>query len=99
MLLLDALGDVWAACTRGTPPTEQQRARLWGASIHAARTAKTIVTSMYEAAGTSALYNGCLIERAHRDIHAVLQHGTMTPAILEDVGRVRFGIKPNYPLF
>jgi alkylation response protein AidB-like acyl-CoA dehydrogenase len=99
LLLVDALGDIWAACTRGVPTTDVQRARLWGAVIHTVRTTKATVTSMYEAAGATALYTDCLLERAHRDIHAVTQHIVLAQSWLEDAGRVRMGLKPNHPLF
>jgi alkylation response protein AidB-like acyl-CoA dehydrogenase len=55
LLLHGALGDLWATCMRGTPVTDAQRARVFESGLHAAQTAKAVVTSMYEAAGTSAL--------------------------------------------
>ena len=61
--------------------------------------AEPVVTSMYEAAGTSALYIDCPIERAHRDIYAVMQHVQLTPIWLEDAGRVRLGLPPQHPFF
>jgi indole-3-acetate monooxygenase len=99
LLLRDALGDLWIACSRGTPVTDIQHARMWGSNVHTARTAKTTVTSMYEAAGASALYIDCPIERAHRDIHAVQQHIVLQHFWLEQAGRVRLGLKPTHPLF
>jgi hypothetical protein len=54
---------------------------------------------MYEAAGASALYVDCPIERAHRDIYAIMQHVVLQPMWLEDAGRVRLGLQPNHPLF
>ena len=99
LLLHDALGELWTACQYGTSVTDVQRARAWGGAMHAAKTAKTVVTAMYEAAGTSALYIDCPIERAHRDIHAIMQHVVLAPMWLEDAGRVHFGLKPNLPIF
>jgi alkylation response protein AidB-like acyl-CoA dehydrogenase len=99
LFLHDVIGDVWTLCNQKTPVAEMPRARLWEAAVHAARTAKGAVTSMYEAAGTSALYVDCPLERAHRDIHAVTQHVVLLHKWLEDSGRVRFGLKPNDPLF
>ena len=99
LFLQHVLGDVWTLCNQGTPVTELQHARLWEAALHAARAAKGTVTSMYEAAGASALYVDCPLERAHRDIHAVTQHMVLAPRWLEDSGRVRFGLKPSNPLF
>jgi len=54
---------------------------------------------MYEAAGTSALYIDCPIERAHRDIYAAMQHVQLAPMWLEGAGRVRLGLTPQTPFF
>jgi alkylation response protein AidB-like acyl-CoA dehydrogenase len=99
LLLHGALGDLWATCMRGTPVTDAQRARVFASGLHAAQTAKAVVTSMYEAAGTSALYIDCPLERAHRDIYAVMQHVQLAPMWLEDAGRVRLGLTPQTPFF
>jgi alkylation response protein AidB-like acyl-CoA dehydrogenase len=98
-LLHAALGALWATCTQGTPVTDAQRARVWESGLDAAQTAKAVVTSMYEAAGTSALYIDCPIERAHRDIYAVMQHVIFAPMWLEAAGRVRLGLTPQNPFF
>ena len=87
------------APSRGTPVTDAPRARMWESGLHAAQTAKTVVTSMYEAAGTSALYIDCPIEREHRDIYAVMQHVVFASMWLEAAGQVRLGLKPQNPFF
>jgi alkylation response protein AidB-like acyl-CoA dehydrogenase len=97
--LHDAVADVWTTCRRGTPIPDVQRARVWESGHHAARTARAVVTSMYEAAGTSALYVDCPLERAHRDMYAVMQHIVFSPMWLEAAGRVRLGLAPQNPLF
>jgi alkylation response protein AidB-like acyl-CoA dehydrogenase len=99
LLLHGALGDLWATCMQGTPVTDAQRARVFESGLHAAQTAKAVVTSMYEAAGTSALYIDCPLERAHRDIYAVMQHVQLAPMWLEGAGRVRLGLTPQTPFF
>ncbi len=99
LLLHDALGDLWSACHQAAGGTDAQRVRVWSGSIHAARTAKAVVTQMYEAAGTAALYVDCPIERAHRDIHAVMQHAALGHQRLEEAGRVMLGLEPINPRF
>jgi len=99
LLLHEALGDLWATCLRGAPVTDAQRARMFASGLHAAQTAKAVVTSMYEAAGASALYIDCPLERAHRDISAVMQHVQLAPMWLEDAGRVRLGLPQQNPFF
>jgi alkylation response protein AidB-like acyl-CoA dehydrogenase len=93
----DALGDLWDPCKAGRPLQDLQQARALGAAMHAARTAKDVVTRMYEAAGTSALYVDCPIERAQRDVQAVAQHTILAHWQLEDAGRAWFGLPPNVP--
>jgi alkylation response protein AidB-like acyl-CoA dehydrogenase len=99
LLLHDAVGDLWSACQQGTGATDAQRVRVWRGALLAARTAKTVVTHMYEASGTAALYVDCPIERAHRDIHAVAQHVTLGHQRLEEAGQVMLGLEPVDPRF
>jgi alkylation response protein AidB-like acyl-CoA dehydrogenase len=99
LLLHAALGDVWTACVQGGTVTEAQRARLWESSVHAAKTARPVVTAMFDAAGSAALYQDCLLERAYRDIQAVVQHAVIGLGHFEDAGRVRLGLAPTNPNF
>lgn len=99
LLVHESLNDLWGACKQGTSVTDQQKARLWSGTHHAAQTAKTVVTAMFEAAGTAALYVDSPLERAQRDIYAVGLHIILSPQWLEDAGRVRLGFTPNHPLF
>jgi alkylation response protein AidB-like acyl-CoA dehydrogenase len=99
LLLHDAIGETWANCDQNLPVTDKQRIRIWSAANHAAKAAKAIVASMYEAAGTPALYQNCPLERAHRDIHAVGQHIVLSHGWLNDAGRVRLGLEASNPLF
>ena len=72
---------------------------MWESSLHAAKAAKAVVTTIYEAAGAAALYIDCPLERAQRDSYAVGQHIILSHDWLEEAGRVRLGLKPNRPLF
>ena len=99
LLLHAALDDVWASCEHGSLVTPKQRVRLWGSALHATRKTKAVVTAVYEAAGVSALYVDCPIERIHRDIHAVAQHIILSPMWLEEAGRVTLGLESRNPIF
>jgi alkylation response protein AidB-like acyl-CoA dehydrogenase len=99
LLLYSAVRDVWAACTRRDTVTDAQRAHLWESGHHAAHASRAVVRSMYEAAGASALYVDCPLERAHRDIHAVMQHIVFAPFWLEAAGQVKLGLRPRNPMF
>ena len=99
LLLYSALADVWAACTQRVTVTDTQRAQLWESGHHAAQVSREVVRSMYDLAGASALYIECPLERAHRDIHAVLQHIVFAPFWMEAAGQVRLGLTPRNPIF
>jgi alkylation response protein AidB-like acyl-CoA dehydrogenase len=99
LLLNSALADVWAACTQRVPVAETQRAHLWEAGHYAAEVSREVVRSMYDLAGASALYIECPLERAHRDIHAVMQHVVFAPFWMEAAGQVRLGLTPRNPIF
>jgi indole-3-acetate monooxygenase len=99
LLLYSALADVWSACTRGVEVASCQRASLWESGHHAAHVSRNVVRSMYGAAGASALYIECPLERAHRDIHAVMQHIVFASFWMEAAGQVRLGLTPGNPIF
>jgi hypothetical protein len=61
--------------------------------------ARETLDGAYAAAGTSALYTDCLLERAHRDLHAMLRHFVALPSWLEEAGKVSLGLAPAHPLF
>ena len=92
-------GDLWRVVEAGDSPTPEDLARVWAASITTALECRSAVSGMYAAAGTSSLYVDKPIERAHRDIHAVMQHVILQPFWLEEAGRVKLGLEPTNPLF
>ena len=99
LLLHTTLGEVWSTCKQGAPVTPDQCARLWQSALHTARVARTAVTTIYEVAGTDAIYEDCPIERIHRDIHVIAQHIILSPMRLEDAGRMSLGLAPKDALF
>src|SRR6185295_2525516 len=80
-------------------PTAQDRAALYSAGLHAATTARAAVMAMHAAAGTTALYVDCPLERSIRDLQTMERHVAAQPLWLEDSGRVLLGHKPVSPLF
>jgi alkylation response protein AidB-like acyl-CoA dehydrogenase len=80
-------------------PTAEDRAALYSASLHAAAIARACVVAMHAAAGTTALYMDCPLERSIRDLHTMERHIAAQPLWLEDAGRVLLGHAPTNPLF
>jgi alkylation response protein AidB-like acyl-CoA dehydrogenase len=81
------------------PPTAEDRAALYSAGLHAASVARNCVASMHAAAGTTALYIDCPLERSIRDLQTMATHIAAQPLWMEDAGRVLIGHEPINPLF
>jgi indole-3-acetate monooxygenase len=99
LLLHSAVEAAWRACCTEQPITLKSRAAIWGAAQHASSTAKDVVRRAYDAAGATALYVDCLLERAHRDIHAVTQHIILNESWLQEAGRVWLDLEPTNAMF
>jgi alkylation response protein AidB-like acyl-CoA dehydrogenase len=80
-------------------PTAEDRAALYSAGLHAAAIARAGVVAMHAAAGTTALYIDCPLERSLRDLQTMERHIAAQPLWLEDAGRVLLGHEPTSPLF
>lgn len=97
--LRHALGAVWDVAKSGGQFTPASIADVWSAAVSAGRESRTLVTAMYEVAGTPSLYVDSPLERFHRDIHAAMQHVVIQRVWMEEAGRVKFGLDPTNPLF
>jgi hypothetical protein len=80
-------------------PTVADRAALYSASLYAAAAARAGIVAMHAAAGTTALYVACPLERSLRDLQTMDRHIAAQPLWLEDAGRVLVGHEPINPLF
>lgn len=98
LYLLDSLQQLWSALLDGRGVTMQARAQARLAASHAVANAAQAVDLMYGAAGATALYATCPLERAFRDVHAITQHIGVNPRVMESTGRVLFGLESDTPL-
>ncbi len=58
--------------------------------------ARECVEELYRASGASVIMSNVALQRYHRDMQAVSQHGFFTPSsTLESYGRVLLGLDPN----
>ena len=97
--LHNSVSTIWKQSLENGTYTDEQLADVWAASVQAAINARAMVTEIYSVAGTASLYTSSLIERAHRDIHAVLQHGIIQPHWMNQAGMAYLGIKPTGAMF
>lgn len=72
--VFEAFGDAESAATNGAPCTPVQHQRMRQATTYATRVAADAARFAYHWAGTDALRNPSVLQRAFRDIHAGTQH-------------------------
>lgn len=97
--LHNSVSVLWEEAKNGNRYSDIQLADVWSASVHVAETSRTMVSEIYAAAGTVSLYTKNKIERAHRDIYAVLQHGIIQPHWMNLAGQAYLGLEPKAPMF
>ena len=97
--LHNSVEALWNEAQQQNTFTDVQLADVWAASCEAAREARAMVSEIYTVAGTASLYKQHKIERAHRDIHAILQHGIVQPHWMNQAGMAYVGLTPNAALF
>ena len=98
LFLFDSLEQLWSTLTVTGEASMEARSVVRLAASHAVTSAVQAVDLVYIAAGASALYTSCPLERAFRDVHAITQHIGVHPRVLETTGRVLFGLEPDTPL-
>lgn len=96
-LLLTTVGVLDEAAAEGRVTTEAERGAVRGALCHAAETARTVLTSGYEAGSSSSLDESSRLARLFRDGHAAAQHAILSPAHYELVGRTVLGLPAEDP--
>lgn len=98
LFLFDSLDRLWSTVTATGEAPMEARAHVRLAASHAVSSAVQAVDLMYTAAGASAIYASCPLERAFRDVHAITQHHGVQPRVMESTGRVLLGLEPDTPL-
>ncbi|MFK7889526.1 MAG: acyl-CoA dehydrogenase family protein [Granulosicoccus sp.] len=99
MNLHNATTQLWHEVRDSSEPSDLTIAGVWAAAHHAATTARTVASDIYAAAGTAAMHTSSPIERAHRDIYAVLQHGIIQPHWMKQVAQVKMDPDSVTPAF
>jgi alkylation response protein AidB-like acyl-CoA dehydrogenase len=89
---VEVLGELWDRLRAGDLPDEQLRARYRLSAMHACRSARKAVESLYDAAGSSAIYATSPLDRAMRDQMTMAAHIIASSRNLEPAGRVLLGL-------
>jgi indole-3-acetate monooxygenase len=94
-LYYQAIEAAWQASQRPEPVPIEARTRLRLAATHGVRTAATVVSSMYELAGGSAIYDDSPLQRRFRDAFTATAHFQVNEASRELPGRLLLGLPTN----
>ncbi len=97
-LFVEAMGDAWATVVAGGRCTFDQRASIIGAEQLVLRAAVGAVNTLLPFVGASAVRDDEPLQRCARDLHAARQHLLFSDNSLKRVGRVAFGLEPDYML-
>ncbi len=97
-LVLQTVGDVYAATLASREVTLEERALLQLACTHAAASAVRAVEIVHSAAGSTANFVDSPLERRFRDVHVVPQQIMASPQWMEPTGRVLLGMESGSPL-
>jgi indole-3-acetate monooxygenase len=92
--LLQMLHETWEISTATGELPLEQRALLRVAITSAMDEARKVVDFAYQAAGTTAIFEGSPFERRFRDLHTALAQGQAHLSNFEAAGQALFGIEP-----
>jgi indole-3-acetate monooxygenase len=95
----DAFRQLWERVVAGETVPDGMKAHVRRACAHATECAVEAVDLCYRAACGSAVFESAPFERALRDAHAAASHITLRQTMMEEAGRVAFGLRPRSPLF
>jgi alkylation response protein AidB-like acyl-CoA dehydrogenase len=90
--VFESVSDLWQTVEAGNKPTDSQKAIVQLSCSGAATDAVKAVEMLYAAAGASANFESCPLERSMRDVLVVRQHIMVSPQYTEAVGRVLLGL-------
>ena len=91
--LREAVGALWKEAVSPDPLTLERRVALRLATTHCIRLAVQAVETLYNASGTTAIYEGNPIQRYFQDLHVISQHQQARQAAYELAGKHRLGLE------
>jgi alkylation response protein AidB-like acyl-CoA dehydrogenase len=93
------LREMWEDAERDGDFLPERHWQLRLAATWAIQQARDVVVTVYNAAGSTAIFNENPFERRLRDIHAGTQQGQGRPVHFETVGQILLGLPPEGRMF
>jgi alkylation response protein AidB-like acyl-CoA dehydrogenase len=97
--LIDAMTNLIDANDKGGERLVKARADIRIANAHAAEAAMSATDMLAASAGTVAIFETCVLERAVRDVRAAAKHIAMSPNNYVTAGRLALGLDPGAARF
>ncbi len=91
--LRDAVRALWDEATSEGPLTLDRRVALRLATTHCIRVAVHVVEQLYNASGTTVIYEGNIIQRHFQDLHVISQHAQARQIAYELAGKHALGLE------
>lgn len=91
--------EMWRTLSRGELLSERERAEYRIMLIHVHHAAKDILVSMFDTAGTSAIFRDHPLDRLMRDILVVCQHAVVQEKGYRSAGRMLLDLPAGDPFF
>ncbi len=97
--VMEAVGEVWATILADEEATVDQRMHVHLACSSATESAVRVVEMLHAAAGTTANFEDCPLERQLRNVRVVPQHIMVSNQWKQTAGRVLLGLPGDSPWF
>jgi len=94
--LYSAISDAFDESERGGGISEETKIRCQLAACFGAESSAKAVDLVHDAAGSTAIRLEHGFERHHRDVHVLTQHNNKSSARYVSVGRMLFGLPPDF---
>lgn len=93
--LIETVDELWQTLLRGDDLSLDLRSRFRQCNLHGFHAAQEVTQSMYQLAGSTALYRPHPLERAFRDQTVAANHLLVREGGYAEIGRVSLGIDPR----
>jgi len=94
-LVMELVDEIWADVVADRPVSDRSRALFQAACSDAVAGCIEAVTTVGDAAGTTANLLSSPLERQLRNVRVVGQHVTVAPHLIDDAGRMLLGLEPE----
>lgn len=93
------LEELWETVCRGDKPSPRQRAHYRLMLTYSHQAAKQVVSSLYDTAATSSIFQTSPLDRTMRDILTACQHRVVHLKMYRPAGRLLLGLDPEELFF